>query len=140
LKECPFCPKPTYGRRDNMYTLNINPLNGIYHCFRCNDKGNWYDFKSKLNSLIYGDFVDKDSEENYIVSDNKNNGISNVIQKHSKSTSNVYNDEFKEVLEWLYSRKFNDQTIKEFNIGIDNISYNNYDNDGYETVKSIVFP
>jgi hypothetical protein len=37
-----------------MYTLNIIANTGVYHCFRCGSKGNWFDFKDKVMQKFYG--------------------------------------------------------------------------------------
>lgn len=49
---CPLCSKPHNNLRDNMYTLVIDSISGIYHCFRCSSKGNWYTFKQQITSMF----------------------------------------------------------------------------------------
>ena len=48
ITECPFCKKPHYEDRTNLYTCNIESTKGVFHCFRCGDKGSWFDFKNKV--------------------------------------------------------------------------------------------
>lgn len=31
-----------------MYTMSIKGTTGVYHCFRCGNKGNWYSFKDNV--------------------------------------------------------------------------------------------
>jgi hypothetical protein len=47
---CPFC-KPHKGKLDNLWKLYIYRNNGRHHCFRCDNKGSFYDFKKKLGDL-----------------------------------------------------------------------------------------
>lgn len=49
-----MCPKPHNDDYTNMYTMNIKQATGVYHCFRCASKGNWYDFKDKVMQRFYG--------------------------------------------------------------------------------------
>lgn len=49
LAECPFCPKPTGGKPDNMYKLYVATGSGTYYCHRCGSKGSWFDFCKRLN-------------------------------------------------------------------------------------------
>ena len=49
LAECPFCPKPTGGKPDNMYKLYVATGSGAYYCHRCGSKGSWFDFCKRLN-------------------------------------------------------------------------------------------
>ena len=51
LRECPFCPKPTAGKADNMFKLYVQIGGGAYFCHRCGAKGSWYDFKMKLGGF-----------------------------------------------------------------------------------------
>ena len=48
LAECPFCPKPTGGKPDNMYKLYVATGSGTYYCHRCGAKGSWFDFCRRL--------------------------------------------------------------------------------------------
>ena len=43
---CPFCEKPHNNQPDNMYSLCINTISGLFNCFRCGQSGNWYKFKN----------------------------------------------------------------------------------------------
>ena len=45
LQECPFCPKPTLDKADNLYKLYIQIGGGAYFCHRCGAKGSWFDWK-----------------------------------------------------------------------------------------------
>ena len=53
VEECPFCRKPTNGKRDNLYKLYIRK-DGVYFCHRCGSKGSWYDFKANLRGFHVG--------------------------------------------------------------------------------------
>jgi len=48
MAECPFCPKPTGGKADNMYKLYVATGSGAYYCHRCGGKGSWFDFCKRL--------------------------------------------------------------------------------------------
>ena len=48
LRFCPLCPKPHNNDYSNMYTMSIKGTTGVYHCFRCGNKGNWYSFKDNV--------------------------------------------------------------------------------------------
>ncbi|GMH68037.1 hypothetical protein TrRE_jg4679 [Triparma retinervis] len=50
VRECPFCDKPTGGKRDNEYKLYVRS-DGVFFCHRCASKGSWFDFKSKLRGF-----------------------------------------------------------------------------------------
>ena len=50
LAECPFCPKPTGGKPDNLYKLYVATGSGTYYCHRCGAKGSWFDFCKRLSS------------------------------------------------------------------------------------------
>ncbi|KRX04592.1 P-loop containing nucleoside triphosphate hydrolase [Pseudocohnilembus persalinus] len=43
IEQCPFCHKGT-DNPSNQYKLEINIDTGLFNCFRCNAKGNWYEF------------------------------------------------------------------------------------------------
>lgn len=45
LRECPFCPKPTNGKADNMFKIYVQIGGGAFFCHRCGAKGSWYYFK-----------------------------------------------------------------------------------------------
>jgi twinkle protein len=47
VRDCPFC-HPIRGKPDNQFKLNVKIGDGCYQCFRCGEKGNWYDLKMKL--------------------------------------------------------------------------------------------
>lgn len=49
VKECPFC-HDTKGLPNNQWKLYISKDSGAFNCFRCGNKGSWYDFKMKLRS------------------------------------------------------------------------------------------
>lgn len=53
LRECPFCPKPTNNKPDNLYKLYLQVGRGAYFCHRCGAKGSWLDFKGKLGKGNY---------------------------------------------------------------------------------------
>lgn len=36
-----------------MFTCGIQPDSGLQNCFRCHNKGNWYQFKSNLSQIDY---------------------------------------------------------------------------------------
>ena len=38
---CPFCLKPHNEDRTNLFTFGITKDEGLWNCFRCNQKGNW---------------------------------------------------------------------------------------------------
>jgi len=59
IRFCPFCEKPHNNDYTNMNTLNINGTNGLYHCFRCGTKGNWYSFKNNIMLKLYGKSLDE---------------------------------------------------------------------------------
>ena len=46
---CPICPKPHNEERTNLYTFGVNKSNGLFNCFRCNQSGNWAQFKELLS-------------------------------------------------------------------------------------------
>ncbi len=48
--ECPLCPKPTYGKPDNMWKLCVFYTGGFL-CLRCGEKGSFYEFKRRLGDL-----------------------------------------------------------------------------------------
>ena len=47
VRDCPFC-HPINGKIDNQFKLNVKIGDGCYQCFRCGEKGSWYDLKMKL--------------------------------------------------------------------------------------------
>jgi twinkle protein len=53
LRECPFCPKPTGDKADNLYKLYLQIGRGAYFCHRCGASGSWLDFKAKLGNVSY---------------------------------------------------------------------------------------
>ncbi|EFA82972.1 T7-like mitochondrial DNA helicase [Heterostelium album PN500] len=50
VKECPLCPD-TKGKLDNLWKLYISRETSGYNCFRCSNKGSWFDFKANLGDL-----------------------------------------------------------------------------------------
>lgn len=50
LMECPVCPKPTYGKPDNMWKCCVFDT-GAFVCLRCQSKGSWFDFKARLGDV-----------------------------------------------------------------------------------------
>ena len=48
VKWCPLCPKPHNYQKDNMNTLNIQRNTGLFNCFRCGSKGNFYQLRQQL--------------------------------------------------------------------------------------------
>ena len=63
LRECPFCPKPTMGKADNMFKLYVQIGGGAYFCHRCGAKGSWYDFKMKLGGYDVTDAMGNSSSQ-----------------------------------------------------------------------------
>lgn len=61
LQYCPLCPKPHRNQSDNMWTLNIQKISGVFHCFRCNASGNWFDFKRNVIRILTGQDIVVDS-------------------------------------------------------------------------------
>jgi hypothetical protein len=49
IRDCIFCPKPTHGRIDNLYTLNVNKESGVFYCHRCTTKGNFSQLSAQLD-------------------------------------------------------------------------------------------
>ena len=45
---CPVCTKPHNEERTNLYTFGVTKAEGLFNCFRCNQSGNWYQFKKLL--------------------------------------------------------------------------------------------
>jgi hypothetical protein len=54
LRYCPLCLKPHNNEYSNMYTMGIQSATGVYHCFRCGAKGNWFQFKDHIMQRFYG--------------------------------------------------------------------------------------
>jgi hypothetical protein len=60
---CPVCPKPHNEERTNMFTFGVSKLDGLFNCFRCNQKGNWRQFK-RLISEKNGDLFEEAPQKN----------------------------------------------------------------------------
>lgn len=64
VKECKLCNKKNRSMPDNIWKLNVRQ-NGSYHCYRCDQKGSWFDLKRKAGEkFIYtsvSDNLDVDS-------------------------------------------------------------------------------
>ncbi len=121
---CPFHP-------DTHPSLSISPKKKIWKCFVCDAKGDVFSFVSKYEKITYLDAVKKVAEIiNYDL-----NGF-NFASKNTKSLSVadkrlveanervndfyiglLYNDENKQVLDYLKKRGLNDEIIKKFSIG-----------------------
>ena len=121
---CPFHP-------DTHPSLSISPKKKIWKCFVCDAKGDVFSFVSKYEKITYLDAVKKVAEIiNYDL-----NGF-NFASKNTKSLSAtdkrlveanervndfyiglLYNDENKQVLDYLKKRGLNDEIIKKFSIG-----------------------
>jgi hypothetical protein len=44
-----MCTKPHRGEPDNMWTLGVNAITGVFNCFRCAASGKWYKFKKEIS-------------------------------------------------------------------------------------------
>eukprot|EP00347_Sterkiella_histriomuscorum_P022319 403330901 len=100
---CPFCIKPFHNDPSNLNTCNINSVNGVYNCFRCNTKGSWYDFKNKVVQKHYGT-----SPDNLVSQTGKTQFDSNVLQNGGvQDFSNSSNPEFVDILNQQHSGSLN---------------------------------
>ena len=48
MKICPLCEKPHNNEITNMFTLNIQLILQVFHCFRCGASGHFKQFIYQL--------------------------------------------------------------------------------------------
>lgn len=61
---CPLCEKPHYNARDNMNTLCVNIVSGLFNCFRCGKSGTWGQLKRLLGvGRWHGDARPEDAHQ-----------------------------------------------------------------------------
>ena len=121
---CPFHP-------DTHPSLSISPKKKIFKCFVCGTKGDVFSFVSKYEKISYLQAVKKVAElTNYDLcgvdfSTNNQKALSAHYQRlvdanvraNEFYTGILYNDENKNILEYLKNRGLNDELIKKFGIG-----------------------
>lgn len=121
---CPFHP-------DTHPSLSISPKKKIFKCFVCGTKGDVFSFISKYEKISYLQAVKKVAElTNYDLggfdfSTNNQKALSAHDQRlvdanvraNEFYTGILYNDENKNILEYLKNRGLNDELIKKFGIG-----------------------
>lgn len=121
---CPFHP-------DTHPSLSISPKKKIFKCFVCGAKGDVFSFVSKYEKISYLQAVKKVAElTNYDLggvdfSTNNQKALSAHNQRlvdanvraNEFYTGILYNDENKNILEYLKNRGLNDELIKKFGIG-----------------------
>ena len=121
---CPFHP-------DTHPSLSISPKKKIFKCFVCGTKGDVFSFVSKYEKISYLQAVKKVAElTNYDLggvdfSTNNQKALSAHDQRlvdanvraNEFYTGILYNDENKNILEYLKNRGLNDELIKKFGIG-----------------------
>ena len=121
---CPFHP-------DTHPSLSISPKKKIFKCFVCGTKGDVFSFVSKYEKISYLQAVKKVAElTNYDLggfdfSTNNQKTLSAHDQRlvdanvraNEFYTGILYNDENKNILEYLKNRGLNDELIKKFGIG-----------------------
>ena len=121
---CPFHP-------DTHPSLSISPKKKIFKCFVCGTKGDVFSFVSKYEKISYLQAVKKVAElTNYDLggvdfSTNNQKALSAHNQRlvdanvraNEFYTGILYNDENKNILEYLKNRGLNDELIKKFGIG-----------------------
>ena len=121
---CPFHP-------DTHPSLSISPKKKIFKCFVCGTKGDVFSFVSKYEKISYLQAVKKVAElTNYDLggfdfSTNNQKTLSahdqRVVDANVRAnefyTGSLYNDENKNILEYLKNRGLNDELIKKFGIG-----------------------
>ena len=121
---CPFHP-------DTHPSLSISPKKKIFKCFVCGTKGDVFSFVSKYEKISYLQAVKKVAElTNYDLggvdfSTNNQKALSALDQRlvdanvraNEFYTGILYNDENKNILEYLKNRGLNDELIKKFGIG-----------------------
>ena len=121
---CPFHP-------DTHPSLSISPKKKIFKCFVCGTKGDVFSFVSKYEKISYLQAVKKVAEltnydlDGFDFSTNNQKALSAHDQRlvdanvraNEFYTGILYNDENKNILEYLKNRGLNDELIKKFGIG-----------------------
>lgn len=150
IRECPFCDKPTNGKRDNEYKLYVRH-DGVFFCHRCAAKGSWYDFKQRLrsfslaNSPVAGS-APPPSVQAPAYHQHQHNPASPQTAPlplpkptlHSLACSRLFTPSGNTVKKYLNDRGINDTTIKKYGVG--SWEYKFKKNDSWTPEECVTFP
>jgi len=105
-----------------MYKLYIETVSGAYNCFRCGNSGSWYDFKSKIMSIMHGVKISECVEPHVHSS---NSPLSNFdLKKSTDYFKAMENDIYPEINDFLTGRETQEQrwikkeTLEIFKVGV----------------------
>src|SRR5215471_1879831 len=120
---CPF-----HAERDSP-NLEINSETGLWHCWVCTQKGNLVQLVMQLRSLTYKEAIGLLEEHGGVLS------IAEIRDRNLRELQSILTPpesaDFEEVdvskfshgrSWWKYVRGYNDQVIREFNLGYDNVT------------------
>jgi len=117
---CPF-------HHEKTPSFSVNPEKQIFHCFGCGEGGNVYTFLMKVGNLSFVEAVETLANrvgikiDKYVKKDKKDIKKENLYSVNEYAAKLYFRqlkfDAGKEAYEYLKSRGFDDNTIKNFGIG-----------------------
>lgn len=138
IKECPFC-HPIKNQVSNMWKLQINRFKGFYHCFRCNETGSWYDFRSKLGHNSFETVVQPVQKYTKAPKDAASTPFSNISDAEIEAfRTNL--PATPEVVEFLAKRKISLEVAQKYNVGCSKFKFFNEETKAHDSHMCITFP
>lgn len=132
VQKCIWCHDDK-GKRENQYKLTVNTTGGHWQCFRCGNKGSWYDLKKRL-----GDIPDINSMKGHR---HANKPVPRLkVEDYQKTVIKEEQEANCKVYAWLQARGINRETAKTYRVG--EATYDFPDDNGKYTQKEtcITFP
>jgi DNA primase len=120
---CPFHSEKTPS-------FSVQKDKQIYYCFGCHESGNAISFVMKIDKLTFPETIERlaqrvslplpknTSDKNYEENKKRREKIYEINKKAGLFYyKNLYEEDGKEALDYLYKRELNDKTIKKFGVG-----------------------
>ncbi|WP_270981043.1 DNA primase [Campylobacter helveticus] len=112
---CPF-------HDDRNPSMHINSQKGFYHCFACGAGGDVFKFIMEFERVNFAEAVEKVAQlSNFTLTYTKEKEDNKKDVKHILPLLNAFYKQnlasHREVLDYLYQRKLNDEDIKKFELG-----------------------
>lgn len=149
-----------------MYTLCIDRVSGLFHCFRCLKSGNWYQFKQSVTAALYGQTLFPDDappqgsshdgplrsqpgrpEHDWLQRTEETTSHSQYdVLEMKKRLDNLHHNLFPETLKYLTdtssasSRHLNEETLRLFKVGLGQESFYDQESGGWATLDVVYFP
>lgn len=155
---CPLCSKPHHNQRDNMFTLNIKRLSGVFNCFRCGSKGNWLQFKQSVMGELYGQtiFRDEARDDKWIMRYGDTHEKQPISQPQADSQyslvemmnhiDNLENEIYPETIKYLTdlndpkARQLSLETLQKFKVGIGQERFYDEESNEFQSFDVVYFP